>query len=180
MGYVGETLASLADPLADGIDRMAARATREVGDDLRRRVRRHTPIAKPGAAEIMASYGSSSAWIRARGGRTPGTLWESWRVGEVQVLLGGRVRSVEVYTLDPVAPHVEWDTIPHIIAVKRARALTIPTRGGMVYAKVVNHPGTRGVHMMATALLEVAASWERTVASEWAREARRIWTGGVR
>lgn len=180
MPYVGGLLVDLAEPLDLGIRRFGERATTEVGEDLRSRVKRATPIAKPDAATI-ASYSSPSAWKSARG-RVPGTLKESWQVGEVTMVrqgTGARFR-VPVFTMDPVAPHVEWDTVPHLIVPRRpGGVLTVPTRFGMVFAKVVHHPGTRGVHMMATSLLEVAFAWRATVLEEWVREGRSIWRGSA-
>ena len=172
MGYVGGRLEDLAPALDRGVERFARRTTEKVGEELRRRVRRHTPVAKETAA-IRNSYGSMGAWIRARGGRVPGTLKESWQVGEVEVLAGGTRMRVPVYTLDPVAPHVEWDTMPHLIAPRKpGGVLTIPTRRGMVFATLVHHPGTRGVHMMATAIAEVALEWRRIAEREWRAETR--------
>jgi hypothetical protein len=171
MGYRGGLLADFAPALDRGIDRFARRTTEKVGEELRKRVRRHTPVAKAGVAE-RASYGSSAAWVTARG-RLPGTLKESWQVGEVEVLAGGVRLRVPVYTMDPVAPHVEWDTMPHLIAPKKpGGVLTVPTKGGMVFARLVHHPGTRGQHMMATAIAEVAIEWQRIADREWNREAR--------
>lgn len=173
MGYRGGLLADLAPSLDRGIDRFASRTVEKVGEELRTRVRRRTPVAKMHAAE-RASYGSSAAWIAARG-RVPGTLKESWKVGEVEVYFSasGERRRVSVYSLDPIAPHVEWDTMPHLIAPKKpGGVLTIPTKGGMAFATLVHHPGTRGVHMMATALAEVALEWRRIAEREWSREAR--------
>lgn len=149
------------------------RTVRRVGDDLRRRVRAKTPIAKPPAANVAAE------WAEARK-RVPGTLHESWKVGEVTVVDGGRLVSIDVYTEDPVAPHVEWDTQPHLI-VPHAAGLKgrggllryWDAEGGTVFARIVHHPGTRGVHMMATALVEIAASWQEIGKDEmerWSRE----------
>lgn len=178
MGYRGELLTSLADPLERGVRRFASNAVPDVGRSLRRRVRAHTPVAHETAAVLM-SYPSLDAWIRARGGREPGTLKDSWQIGEVEVFLSGsgERRRIAVYTLDPVAPHVEWETRPHLILPKRAKVLTIPTARGMAYATAVHHPGTRGVHMMATALAEVAAEWRSIVARQWRNEtgASRFW-----
>lgn len=183
MGYKGGLLADLAPALDRGVARFADRTTEKVGAELKRRVRRHTPVAKMRAAE-RASYGSSAAWVAARG-RLPGTLKESWQVGEVEVYFSatGERRRIAVYTMDPVAPHVEWDTMPHLILPKKPRrrkedggweggVLSIPTAGGMVFAKVVHHPGTRGVHMMATAIAEVAVEWRRIAEREWRAETR--------
>lgn len=184
MAYRGGELADLAPALDRGVRRFGRQATRKVGDDLRRRVRRHTPTAKPGAPEIVASYGSSGAWIRARGGRRPGTLKTSWQVTDVRVLVryaGGLRYAVIVYTLDPVAPHVEYPTKPHRIRAKKpGGALTIPTRQGMVLRREVHHPGTQGSYMMARALQEVAATWRATVQAEWNETARTFWRGSAR
>lgn len=181
MGYRGGELADLARPLERGIGRYAHRTTEKVGEQLRTRVRRHTPFSKPGAAEIVASYKDSGAWRRARGGRRPGTLHDSWQVGEVTVRSAGsgRTYTVPVFTMDPVAPHVEWNTMPHLIAAKPGKVLTIPTRAGMAYATFVHHPGTTGQHMMATALQEIAVMWRETARREWAFEVRRMWQGRV-
>jgi hypothetical protein len=183
MGYRGGELADLADPLERGIRRFASDATRDVGRHLRRRVRHHTPVAQETRA-VRASYDSLDDWIRARGGRQPGELRDSWKVGEVEVKFeaGGEHRRIEVYTLDPVAPYVEWPTRPHVIVPRKpGGVLTIPTPAGMVFATVVHHPGTEGAHMMATALTEVAADWRAIVARQWANETRaaRFWRGSV-
>jgi hypothetical protein len=147
------------------------RTTERVGADLRERVRRHTPVAKP-------PPGAAGEWEASRGGRPPGTLRESWRVGKVTVRGSGGLMSIDVYTEDPVAPDVEWDTQPHIIRPRgEGGMLRFWTRSGdVVFATIVHHPGTRGVHMLATALVEVAASWQeigREEMERWAREQLR-------
>lgn len=185
MSYRGGSLTDLVPPLERGVRRYGRKVVEEVGSDLKRRVRRHTPVSKPGAPEIVASYGSSGAWIRARGGRRSGTLKDSWQLGDVDVLVrGGGVAalrfSIEVFTLDPVAPHVEYPTRPHVIRPRKPGGrLTIPTRGGMVLRREVHHPGTQGAYMMAKALAEVAATWQATARRLWEAEARSIWTEGV-
>lgn len=179
MAYRGGHLVDLADPLEAGVKRFATRATHAVGDDLHARVKRHTPIAKPSPA-TLASYGDAKAWESARR-RRPGHLYNSWKVGDVEIesRARGEHRHVLVFTLDPVAPHVEWDTMPHIIRAKHAKALTVPTIGGMTLRRSVHHPGTRGQHMMATALLEIAVTWRVTVTEQWVQETGRIWLGHV-
>jgi hypothetical protein len=179
MGYRGGSLESLASPLERGVRRFATRATGEVGDFMLKRVRRHSPIAKPGVASIRASYSSTGEWIRARGGRRPGTLLESWERGEVEVLwrMSGERRRVEVGSDDPVAYWMEHGTPAHFIEAKRADALTIPTPLGMVLRKRVHHPGTEALHMMAKAVQETAVEWRGIVAAEWAKEVRVIFRG---
>lgn len=133
----------------------ARRTTERVGQDLRERVRRHTPIAK-------APPGAGADWLEARH-RMPGTLRESWRVGEVTIKGSAGRMTIDVYTEDPIAPDVEWDTRPHVIRPREKGTGGVlrywDRSGGVVFATVVHHPGTRGVHMMATALVEIAASW---------------------
>jgi hypothetical protein len=180
MGYRGGQLVDLAPSLEAGIDRFGRRTTAKVGEELRRRVRRHTPIAKPGSAAVRASYRNSGEWIRDRGGRRPGTLLESWRVGDVDVrtLGGGKTFTIPVFTLDRIAPFVEWETMPHLILPRHAKRLRFPTAGGMVFALLVHHPGTRGAHMMSRALLEVSVSWQVIAEREWQLEARQVWRLG--
>lgn len=150
----------------------ARRTVERVGADLKERVVHHTPVAKPPAASVAAE------WEAARK-RAPGTLKESWKVGEVKVTVGGAHMTIEVYTDDPVAPHVEWDTQPHLIVPKNEIGGVLrywDKEGNTVFAKVVHHPGTRGVHMMATALVEVAASWQAIGEEEmrrWSEEQLR-------
>lgn len=44
----------------------------------------------------------------------------------------------------PYASFVEFDTKPHVIRAKNARALRFQVGGRTVYARQVNHPGTKG------------------------------------
>lgn len=168
VGYRTERDRHLTDLFDEGpTRRFAHRVAKRVGDDLRRRVAHHTPIAKPPTASVTAE------WLKARG-RRPGHLRDSWQVGEVELLLDGEIARVPVFTLDPVAPHVEWDTAPHLIAPKQPGGVLRywDRAGGTVFATLVHHPGTRGVHMMATALAEVAVAWTG-IAEEELRQWRR-------
>lgn len=176
MGYRGEKLASLIDDAP--IHRFARRATREVGKDLQRRVRRHTPVAHGFEGESISDF-----TFRRSGHRRPGTLRDSWEMGEVTFAVSAagvrEVYTVPVLTHDPVAPHVEWDTRPHIIRPKNVDGvLVFESEGGTVFAKLVHHPGTTGAHMLATSIAEVAVSWRRTVREEWDVTARLFWRGG--
>lgn len=150
----------------------ARRTTDRTGSDLKERVRRHTPVSHPPAGM------SAGEWIASRKGRVPGTLRESWERTEVRGA-GGHFE-VSVLTHDRVAPLVEWETRPHTIRPKpdRAPATVVATgnprgtvqdgrahlrfegEGGVVYAKEVHHPGTRGAHMMAASLTEEAVAWQ--------------------
>lgn len=43
----------------------------------------------------------------------------------------------------PYGAHVEYGTKAHVITPRRAKALAFMGKGGMVFAKKVNHPGTK-------------------------------------
>jgi hypothetical protein len=47
---------------------------------------------------------------------------------------------------------------PHKIFPKNAKALRFRVGGRVVFARVVNHPGTKGTHFLDRALREVAAA----------------------
>lgn len=144
----------------------AERIRTRVGDDLRDRVRAHTPVATP-------PPGAWSEWLHARR-RLPGTLRDSWEV-HVHELPGERY-VVDVVTQDPVAPYVEWDTEPHLIVPKEPGGVLRfwDREGALQFARSVHHPGTRGQHMMAKALAEVAVSW-KVIAEEEFREMARTY-----
>jgi hypothetical protein len=165
-------------------------AEREVAD-LHERVKGHTPVAHPPPGVDVAE------WFASRKGRAPGALRESWEETPVEVD-GGHV-SGSVLTHDPNAAYVEWETKPHLIrpradrgaasvvetgnprgTVQDGRAmLRFPGQGGgPQYAREVHHPGTRGVHMMATSLVEIATSWF-AIGSEELREWEREQLRGV-
>jgi hypothetical protein len=143
----------------------ARRTTERVGADLKDRVAHHTPVAKPPSGSVAAE------WEAARK-RIPGTLKESWQIGEVTVTSNGARLTIPVFTDDPVAPYVEWDTQPHLIVPKDQLTGVLrywDTSGNIVFAQVVHHPGTKGAHMMATALTEVAATWFAIGSDEFRR-----------
>lgn len=172
--YRGGLLVDLVPALDRGVNRFGRRTTEKVGDRYQKRVKHHTPVSKVTAAEVL-SFGSRGAELN-RGGRPRGALRDSWLVGEVDLLWNGQVFRIDVYTLDPVAPHVEWETRPHLIKPRNpSGVLTVPTAGGLVFAKVVHHPGTRGAHMLATATAEIAAEWREIARREWAQEIRGFW-----
>jgi hypothetical protein len=175
MGYRGGELTDLVPGLEHAIERTGVEGSRKVGEFLQRRVRRHSPISRPSVAEVV-SFGRRGAELK-RKGRPRGRLANSWHLGEVEVLAHGTRMRVPVFSDDPVAPYVEWDTVPHPIVARRARMLTIPTPGGLVFLRAVMHPGTQGVHMMATALQETAAEWQSIIRREWAEQARHAWAG---
>lgn len=56
-----------------------------------------------------------------------------------------------VFTDIPYAPHVEFGTKPHTIYPKKAKMLAFKVGGKMVFARKVNHPGTRAYNYMKDA-----------------------------
>lgn len=56
------------------------------------------------------------------------------------------------------APYVHDGTRPHVIRPRNAQALRFQVGGRVVYARVVNHPGTRARPFLDRALAEVTAS----------------------
>lgn len=159
---------SMADLLDDApIDQAARRTTERVGHLLHERVTFHTPVA------VLPPGGT----IDERDGRRPGTLKDSWKVGEMTVAMDGQGYSIDVYTDDPIAPYVEYPVAPHEIRPRRPDGmLRFRGRdGSVIYAKLVHHPGHFGAFMMATSLAEVAAQWQ-AIGKEELDRAMREWT----
>lgn len=62
----------------------------------------------------------------------------------------------EVIADTPYSLAVHEGTRPHVIEPKHAKALRFPSKGGtIVYAKRVNHPGTKANPFLTTALESV-------------------------
>lgn len=143
------------------------RTVERVGALLHERVTEHTPVAKP-------PPGHAVEWLAARK-RAPSTLRDSWKVGEVTVELDGETMTIDVYTMDRIAPYVEWPTLPHLIVPRKPGGMLRfwDKLGNTIYATIVHHTGTKGSYMMTTALAEVAQLWQIIGAEEmqrWARE----------
>ena len=83
--------------------------------------------------------------------------------------LSGANPSFKVSTNVQYAEYVHDGTRPHVIRPRRKQALKFRVGGMTVFAKVVNHPGTRARPFFERALVEVAR------ARGWAvRRVRRI------
>lgn len=131
----------------DAVDRACKRITDDAGDRLQANVRRNTPVdASP---------------FRDKPDRPRGALRESIERGRVEATVPDyRVR---VFTEDPVAPHVEWDTRPHTIRARRPGGrLHWRDRqtGDHRFAASVEHPGTTGQHMFAAGAARTEAEIE--------------------
>jgi hypothetical protein len=109
-----------------------ARILRRRGGVAERRLRAKTRrVASIAAAEAPGSMGAHVDWRVEAGPRG----------------LRG------VITCDHPAVHfVLRGTRPHIIRPRRAKALRFEVGGGVVFAKVVRHPGTRANDFMGRAL----------------------------
>lgn len=169
------SLSGLVDVEADLEETSRALALR-MSHEIYDRVRRYTPVA------VRPPDVSASTFRKERGGRRPGTLKDSWEIGHLAHI--GDVSWIEVYTEDPIAPYVEYDTKPHRIRAKRAEFLRFRSSktGEVIYAREVLHPGTTGVHMMARACAEVSAEADRLMAGivrgVWGRAYKRKTTRG--
>lgn len=149
---------------------MQHRTVDRVGDLLLELTVDGTPVAKP-------PPGAEAEWLQARHGRLPGELKKSWRKDVLEV--EGSTMRIAVFTRDPVAPHVEYPTMPHIIVPRRPGGwLRFWNKfGGVVFARLVHHPGTGGSFMLTTALGKVALMWQeigREELDRWAREQERL------
>lgn len=162
-------------------ERAARRMTERTGEHLTDEVAERSPVAEPPGGAV--DLGEVDEWLRSRK-REPGSLKKSWRTGPVEVVLSPRFTSgtvdrysIESYTEDPVAPHVEWDTSPHPIVAVNAPVLRFWDQVGKVFRRSVFHPGTRGQHMMRDSLVVLEVDW-RTIGEEevarWAREQARL------
>lgn len=72
--------------------------------------------------------------------------------------LGGNRQSFRVSTNVDYAAYVHDGTRPHVIRPNRRQALKFRIGGRTVYAKYVNHPGTRARPFLDRALEEVSRS----------------------
>lgn len=138
---------------------LARRITERVAARLLQLVESYTPVASD-------SFGERD--------RPPGTLKRSWREGTL--VFKGRTFTIEVYTDDKVAPHVEFPTRPHIIRPKPSRGPNARLRfrsaeGNVIYAREVHHPGTQGSYMMTRALATLEEEWPQIAREELDRQA---------
>lgn len=75
----------------------------------------------------------------------------SYRVG-----IGSRGGVTGTVVADNKIARMHHDgTVPHIIAARKAKSLRFKSRGKIVYAKVVRHPGTRPNRYLTDSLRKV-------------------------
>lgn len=98
------------------------------------------------------------------------------RAGIVARFVRGSESSVtwEILSPTPYAKFIENGTRPHVIVPRNAKALRFVVNGQVVFAKKVNHPGTRAYPAMGPALLKA----ERVLYREFhvgIDKAKRLW-----
>lgn len=152
MGYTADR--SLADAWPeDFVEVVAEDIAANVQDRFFTDAKRLTPVA-----QIPEAYqGDFPSWEEDRGGRLPGTLKEAWVKLPIERSSDGFSATIE--NPDPIASHVEHDTQPHMIFVKKARALRFPSGPVFRYAPYVFHPGTQGKHMLRDAEMGIDVLW---------------------
>lgn len=151
------SLRALVDVDAE-VDHSAEMLCYRMAYEIQEKVRRYTPVA-------VRPPQVTPGVFRAERQRRPGTLKDSWDIGHLRHV--GTVYSIEIYTDDPIAPYVEYDTRPHRIRAKHGSMLRFRSSktGEVIYAAEVLHPGTTGVHMLARACAEVSADADRLMRS---------------
>lgn len=153
MGYTAT--GSLEDLFPEHfVEEANARISKAVSEEWLKKLKKKTPVAK-----LPEAYkGDAGEWIEDRGGRRPGTARDSWETGEFEVTAEGAV--VEVKSDDPVMPHIEWDTRPHVIRARKPDGwLRFPSGPVFRFARRVFHPGTDGQHMMRDSGAEMETEW---------------------
>lgn len=87
--------------------------------------------------------------VRVRSGDTRDSIMVvksfSWRGPQWRVVVN-----------DPVGQYLELGTRAHKIRARNAKVLRFEIGGRVIYAKEVNHPGTKATHFLANATRQVA------------------------
>ena len=150
MSYKASGSLSHVVNVEEDVDEIERALALRMAYEIQEAVRRLTPVA------VRTPQVSAGVFARERS-RRPGTLKDSWEIGHLTKI--GSVAMIEVYTEDPIAPYVEYDTQPHTIRAKPGSVLRFRSTktGDVIYAAEVMHPGTTGVHMLAKACAQVAA-----------------------
>jgi hypothetical protein len=90
---------------------------------------------------VQAVYEEVARRTPVRTGRLRETLFARVEGG------GVTARGVVGFTADYARP-VEEGARPHVIRPRRAKVLRFVVGGRVVFAPIVNHPGSRGAHML--------------------------------
>lgn len=152
-------LGDLVQPAA--VTRAGRAMTRKGGDKLLHDTKELTPVYRPRPGAPPRT-------------RRPGTLRRSFKADRVARHVAGDGTTgwtVRVFTEDPIAPHVEWNTVPHDIPNAFGRGPLFGI-GGPFAGKF--HPGTTGQHMVARAAAILDANAHRMFGPELATFAREL------
>jgi hypothetical protein len=103
------------------------------------------------AAALLKRWQAPELHRRLRAGLTEAALYVERQV--VRSIHGRTIGplSAEVTTSLHYGPHVEYGTRAHTIVPRSGRFLAFDTSGGRVFARRVNHPGSKGRHMFRDA-----------------------------
>ena len=125
----------------NGLDDLIKDANR-VGRDMPQKLRQ---------AMIASTTGVQNAAKKKR----PGSFKN--QTGDLRRSISRRVEGAHkgvVFTDMKYAPYVEFGTKPHVIRPKTKKMLAFRVGGKMVFARKVNHPGTRAYNYMRDAFEE--------------------------
>lgn len=162
MAFEGGRMADLFDP--DLADEAVREMALEAGAFATARARELAPVR---SSEVNIP------------GRAPGTLRDSYRQSELRreraPMREGWSSGVE--SSDFVARLLEHGVAPHEIRGRRGRLLRFRAASGeMVTARVVQHPGVRGRHIVGNALADTRLAFEELAQPalvRWAKRAAR-------
>ena len=104
-----------------------------------------TSLLQRNAIAAMNDLGDS-ARARVRLGiphHAGNSYWNSIKLDRATISTGA---TFNLHTESPIAIFREVNTKPHVIYPKNKKALKFTVRGEDIFAKQVNHPGTKGLH----------------------------------
>ena len=105
-------------------------------------------LARKGAAAKIAALTARTAAIAAA--TAPGSMKQKIR----PIFKGSRANPIGIVMVDhPAAHYVLHGTKPHQIRPRRASTLRFRVGSTVVYARVVNHPGTKPNNFLWKAML---------------------------
>lgn len=116
------------------------------------------------ARVVERSAPSNPATPRGRGPARPGArhIFQSFEIGRGGVRVAGSKVTTTAKNTAPHARYVDEGTPPHLIRPRSARVLRFEADGGVVFARRVQHPGTRPTHWFEKVL---RAEWEPALQS---------------
>lgn len=126
---------ALRNVVASGMSRLGTTATNEAKSEAGRKLTRRT-------GNYAGSFRSTTTASGPHGPRL--------RIENTAKTADGR----------PLAPIIEHGSRPHVIRPKKAGGMLVfEIKGETVFAREVNHPGTKPYRIMETALRRAVARW---------------------